>query len=189
MSAEDGQAVDIIEVGQRAQVGQIRVGVRPRGIVFSADSKRAYVAAESSNEVYVIDAQAFTVLAKVKAGLRSNGVALHPDGQRPYVSNGGDATVSVIDLASNTSVAVGQRPWNMALTPDGHKLYVARAFGQRLGHRHAQEREDRGHCRRQAAMGRRHPVIEGCGVLSLARLHVVLSNSGAAPLAGLIAFV
>ena len=24
-----------------------------------------------------------------------------------------------------TSIAVGKRPWNMALTPDGGKLYVA----------------------------------------------------------------
>ena len=44
------------------------------------------------------------------------------------MSNGGDANVSVIDTATNQVVAtvpVGQRPWNMALTPDGKKLYVA----------------------------------------------------------------
>ena len=37
-------------------------------------------------------------------------------------------TVSVIDTASNAIIAtipVGKRPWNMALTPDGRKLYVA----------------------------------------------------------------
>ena len=36
--------------------------------------------------------------------------------------------MSVIDAATDTMVAtipVGQRPWNMALTPDGAKLYVA----------------------------------------------------------------
>ena len=34
----------------------------------------------------------------------------------------------VIDTASNkvvNTIAVGKRPWNMALTPDGKKLYVA----------------------------------------------------------------
>jgi len=34
----------------------------------------------------------------------------------------------VIDVASNAIVAkipVGKRPWNMAITPDGKKLYVA----------------------------------------------------------------
>ena len=43
-------------------------------------------------------------------------------------SNGKDATVSVIDVATNTVIAtvpVGKRPWNMAITPDGRKLYVA----------------------------------------------------------------
>jgi YVTN family beta-propeller protein len=51
VSAEDGEAVDIIDVAKRAQVGQVPVGARPRGIAFSADSKRAYVAAENSNAV------------------------------------------------------------------------------------------------------------------------------------------
>ena len=45
-----------------------------------------------------------------------------------FVSNGRDASVSVIDTATNTvvsTVKVGTRPWNMAITPDGSKLYVA----------------------------------------------------------------
>jgi len=36
--------------------------------------------------------------------------------------------VQVIDTATNAIVAripVGRRPWNMAITPDGRKLYVA----------------------------------------------------------------
>jgi YVTN family beta-propeller protein len=36
--------------------------------------------------------------------------------------------VDVFDVAAGrvtASIAVGQRPWNMALTPDGKKLYVA----------------------------------------------------------------
>ena len=36
--------------------------------------------------------------------------------------------MQVIDTASNAivqEIAVGRRPWNMALTPDGKKLYVA----------------------------------------------------------------
>jgi YVTN family beta-propeller protein len=45
-----------------------------------------------------------------------------------FVSNGADATVSVLDTGSLrfvATIAVGQRPWNMALTPDGTRLYVA----------------------------------------------------------------
>ena len=36
--------------------------------------------------------------------------------------------MSVIDTKSNTvtaTIKVGKRPWNMALTPDNKKLYVA----------------------------------------------------------------
>ena len=56
VSAEEGEAVDVIDVARRDQMAQIPVGASPRGIGFSADGKRAYVAAENSNEVYVLDA-------------------------------------------------------------------------------------------------------------------------------------
>jgi YVTN family beta-propeller protein len=45
-----------------------------------------------------------------------------------YVSNGADGSVMRIDAARNAvdaTIAVGKRPWNMALTPDGTRLYVA----------------------------------------------------------------
>src|SRR6266576_680753 len=48
VSAEEGGAVDIIDLAQRKQVGQVSVGARPRGIGFSPDGKRAYVAAENA---------------------------------------------------------------------------------------------------------------------------------------------
>ena len=49
------------------------------------------------------------------------------DGKRVFVSNG-EGTVMAIDTANDAVIAtirVGQRPWNMAITPDGRKLYVA----------------------------------------------------------------
>jgi YVTN family beta-propeller protein len=53
---------------------------------------------------------------------------VHPDGRHVFVTSGGEGTVQVIDTATNSivaKIAVGKRPWNMALTPDGKKLYVA----------------------------------------------------------------
>ena len=53
---------------------------------------------------------------------------MHPNGKHVFVSNGADGTVMRIDTATNSvsaTIAVGKRPWNMALTPDGAKLYVA----------------------------------------------------------------
>jgi YVTN family beta-propeller protein len=45
-----------------------------------------------------------------------------------FVANGGEGTVSAIDVASGKvsgSATVGKRAWNMALSPDGSKLYTA----------------------------------------------------------------
>ncbi len=56
------------------------------------------------------------------------GSVTSPDGKRVYVSNGRGGTASVIDVATDSvtgSVAVGQRPWGVAVTPDGTKLYTA----------------------------------------------------------------
>jgi len=128
VSAEDGDTIEVIDFARRAQVAQVKVGARPRGIGFLPDGSRAYVAAENADTVFAIDARTHKVLATIPAGKRSNGIAVHPNGTRVYVSNGGEGSVSVIDTAKNAIVAtipVGQRPWNMALTPDGGKLYVA----------------------------------------------------------------
>ena len=64
VSAEEGEAVDVIDVAQRTQVAQIPVGARPRGIGFAPDGKRAYVAAENADEVYVIDTVTYAVVAR-----------------------------------------------------------------------------------------------------------------------------
>ena len=53
-----------------------------------------------------------------------------PDSSGVFISNGKDGTVSMIDTSTNKIIAtieVGKRPWNMAITPDGGKLYVANA--------------------------------------------------------------
>ncbi|MEG0879908.1 MAG: cytochrome D1 domain-containing protein, partial [Janthinobacterium sp.] len=46
VSAEEAEQVDVIDVAQRRQVASVAVGLRPRGIGFSPDSGRAYVACE-----------------------------------------------------------------------------------------------------------------------------------------------
>jgi YVTN family beta-propeller protein len=56
------------------------------------------------------------------------GVVVAPDGGRVYVSTGRGGTVAVIDGTTNAivgTVAVGKRPWGIALTRDGRKLYTA----------------------------------------------------------------
>jgi YVTN family beta-propeller protein len=55
-------------------------------------------------------------------------VAARADGKRVIISIGKDATVPAIDIATDqiiVTIPVGKRPWNMAITPDGKRPYVA----------------------------------------------------------------
>jgi YVTN family beta-propeller protein len=55
-------------------------------------------------------------------------VALDERRQRLYASTGRGGTVAIIDLAKSqllTEVAVGARPWGLALSRDGLRLYTA----------------------------------------------------------------
>src|SRR5207244_6888941 len=78
VSAEEGRAIDVIDVDKREEIAQLPAGDRPRGIGFSPDGTRAYVGVENASEVVVIDAVALKVIATLKAGTRSNGIAVHP---------------------------------------------------------------------------------------------------------------
>ncbi|HYU37371.1 MAG TPA: hypothetical protein VEL29_05505, partial [Gemmatimonadales bacterium] len=49
-------------------------------------------------------------------------------GRLAYLTEGAAASVSVVDVARRTvidSIAVGRRPWGIALSPDGRWLYTA----------------------------------------------------------------
>jgi YVTN family beta-propeller protein len=51
-----------------------------------------------------------------------------PDGKTLFVSTGRGNTVAVIDTATDrvsATIAVGRRPWGLALSPDGATLYSA----------------------------------------------------------------
>ena len=94
----------------------------------------------------------------IPAGVRATASRCTQAARRCYVTNGTDGTVNVIDTASNKithTIKVGQRPWNMALTKDGGKLYVANGRSNNvLGHRYRHEEEGERHRGRRNALGR-----------------------------------
>ena len=57
------------------------------------------------------------------------GVIVSPDGKRVYVASGQSNRVIVLSRSGEIvgSVRVGRRPWNLALTADGRKLYTQTA--------------------------------------------------------------
>jgi YVTN family beta-propeller protein len=76
----------------------------------------------------VIDAATNAVTDTIDlAGATGGLLALSPDGGVIYVSNAYNNTVSVIDAATKAvtgSIAVGLLPQGLAVTPDGHTLFV-----------------------------------------------------------------
>jgi len=109
-------------------VKKITVPKNPRGMRFTADSRRLFVASEQAHVVSVVDMATFTVEKSVPTGgSRPVDVALSPDGKRAWVSHGDSGDLRVLDAVSLdvlATIPVGPRAWWTALTPDGSRLYV-----------------------------------------------------------------
>lgn len=138
------RTISVIDTSTNAVVQTIANTPSGKGeIAMSPDGTRAYVPGFNNNKqgVTVIDTTTNTVAGEL-VGLASGdpiyGIAITPDGGRLYVANGnlvdvdgnylGSNTVAAIDIATNTrlaTISVPRQPWDIAITPDGSKAYVA----------------------------------------------------------------
>jgi DNA-binding beta-propeller fold protein YncE len=112
-------------------------------VAVSSDGTRAYVTVNDGSggpgSLAIVDITASppAVLSTVAVGIAPAGVVASPDGTRVYVVNSclsgscsAPGTVSVIDTTLSTpavvsTVTVGQVPNEIAITPDGKRLYVS----------------------------------------------------------------
>ncbi|GAA4549730.1 Hsp70 family protein [Pseudonocardia xishanensis] len=110
----------------------IPAGTTPGYIAISPNGRLAYVANRNAGVVTVLDTSVDTVIATipVQAGPPQY-LAFAPDGKRVYVSIFNDArtvnVVGVLDTSTNSilsTIPVGTRPFALAVTPDGTRLYV-----------------------------------------------------------------
>jgi YVTN family beta-propeller protein len=91
------------------------------------------VSGEFDSSVYRISVPAGAPVEKIvqlDSNSRPMSVRLDSKRNRLYASTGRGGKVAVIDVSSATpklvgEVAVGQRPWGMALSKDGSRLYTA----------------------------------------------------------------
>jgi YVTN family beta-propeller protein len=120
-------AVPIPTIGKTIPAGQT-----PGFVAISPNGRLAYVANRAAGVVTVIDTAVDKVTATipVQAGPPQY-LAFAPDGKRVYVSIFNDQKtinlVGVLDTTSNSIVStipVGTRPFALAVTPDGSRLYV-----------------------------------------------------------------
>jgi PQQ-dependent catabolism-associated beta-propeller protein len=128
VSNESSNDIYFIDAQSAAMAGRVGVPRNPRGMRFSADSRRLYVASEQEPMVSIIDvAERKLIRSMPTGGERPVDIVICPDGQRIYVSHGRSEDVRLFDAATWTLLAtipVGPRAWWMAQTPDGRFLYV-----------------------------------------------------------------
>ena len=82
----------------------------------------------AGDNVHLIDPVTNTVVGEITGIERAHGAVASPDGRSLYVSNEADNTIDVADIAMlkvTKKIPLSGRPNNLAITPDGRKVYVA----------------------------------------------------------------
>ncbi len=132
-------------------------GSDPCGVVISADGATAFVCLSIANKLAVVNLSNGTLIRQIPVGIAPWDVVLSPDGNNAYVSDwggrfsvAGDLTatsagtpvvidsrgvaasgrLSFVNLASGVETAqlpTGLHPSDLALSADGHTLFVANA--------------------------------------------------------------
>lgn len=131
--------VDPSRTGRAADLGSVRVGTAPYGLVVAPDGTAWVATAEG---VAVVDTRTRALVARIPYTTRTGrvgtgeyrgggmGIALSPDGARIYVGvnvPGGDGALEVVDTATRTVtrvVPVGRRPFDVDVSADGRHVYV-----------------------------------------------------------------
>ncbi len=92
-----------------------------------------YVTTPGASTLVAVDSNSLQVAGSTTVGLNPAQTIVDYQRARVYVANTGSDTVSVIERPTNAllqSIAVGDQPSALAVTPNGDKLYVGIAGGQ-----------------------------------------------------------
>lgn len=129
---ESDNSISVIDTRSLEVLRDVKVGKRPRDLAYTSDSRMAYVAGEFDASVYRIAVPVgdpVQKLVQLRAETRPMAVILDETKKRLYVSTGRGGTVAVLALDGEVrlmkEIPVGTRPWGMAMSRDGGRLYTA----------------------------------------------------------------
>ncbi len=150
---QPGSTVSIIDLEQPQETRRIDLAphTRPHGVAwFAAD--RIAVTTEGSQHLLIVDPDGGRIVGTIETAQEtSHMVVVSADARRAYVTNIGSGTTTAIDLVAGRKlgdIATGAGSEALALTPDGHELWVAaRADGHARDRRHRDPRGEGRACR------------------------------------------
>ena len=148
---EPGEYVAVVDTGSEHLLKKIRVGSSPTGLALHPDGRFLVVTNRFSNFASVIDSNSDEVVKEIAIPWYSIDVVFSPDGKRAYFTNRWKDSVLFWDLEVGSSfrvtgdnyggvrpedpvgIPVADNPRDLAIAPDGSRLFVASGTGVSLG--------------------------------------------------------
>ena len=133
VTSETDSTVSIVDTTSLEVLKTASVGMRPRDLAFTPDSKTIYVSGEgdaSLSRVPIPAGEPVTQVLQLRKEARPMGVVFDAMRKRIYMSTGRGGTIAVAEQQGDgvkllQEIAVGARPWGIALSRDGRRLYTA----------------------------------------------------------------
>lgn len=147
---EPGGEVAVVDLDTGTVARRIRVGSSPTGLALHPHGLFLAVTNRYSNFVSIVDTRRDEVAAEIPVPFYTIEVAFAPDGRRTWLTNRWkdsllrwdvEAGASFRVVADNYSgvpadlpagIAVGQNPRDLAVSPDGRRVYVGAIAGMSL---------------------------------------------------------
>ena len=134
-TSEEDSSVAVIQVGKPEVVRRIKVGERPRNALFLQNG-RAAVPGEFDSSIALIDYNRGQLLRKIQLASEDRPMGIASAGSSILVTTGRGGRLVKINPAESSrqkpvqSVAlVGERPWGLAISPDGKTAITANGPG------------------------------------------------------------
>ena len=124
---QESNMLDVIDLKAMKKIDELKVGMKPAGILVDQKSQRIFVANPESNNVSILNL-AIKSNKIVNSGNSPMGLALDKKFNILFVSNWYDNTITVIDLNSERiqkKIKVGKSPAGIYLDENLNKLFVA----------------------------------------------------------------
>ena len=133
VTSETDSTISIVDTTSLKVLKVVPVGMRPRDLAFTPDSKTIYVSGEgdaSLSRVPIPAGEPVTRVLQLRKEARPMGVVFDAARKRIYMSTGRGGTIAVAEQEGDgekllKEIPVGARPWGIALSRDGRRLYTA----------------------------------------------------------------